>query len=163
MRCAGAAPRATNMAETATFYRRRLPHWRETDAVYFVTWRLAAGQEEMSPAERELVAAELHHRQGECYEIYAYVIMNDHIHVLVRPIGEQRLEKIIHSWKSFTAHSLQRGHGRRGRIWQEEYFDRVVRDQKEFAQKVDYIAGNRWKRWPELVDYPWVWPLEHEV
>ncbi len=52
----------------------------------------------------------------------------------------------IHSWKSLTANRLQRDNDRRGRVWQDEYFDRIVRDEKEFAQKFDYIQGNPWTR-----------------
>jgi hypothetical protein len=55
---------------------------------------------------------------------------------------------------------MQRRHGRFGRIWQDEYFDRIVRDEKEFMQKLDYIVNNPWKRWPNIQDYPWGWPLE---
>ena len=28
------------------------------------------------------------------------------------------------------------------------------------AQKLDYIVGNAWKRWPAIGEYPWVWPLD---
>jgi hypothetical protein len=42
-------------------------------------------------------------------------------------------------------------------IWQEEYFDRIVRDEKEFLDKVQYILNNPLKRWPEMEGYPWVW------
>ena len=45
---------------------------------------------------------------------------------------------------------MQRDHARRGRVWQDEYFDRVVREEKEFAQKFDYIQSNPWTRWPKL-------------
>ena len=69
-----------------------------------------------------MIAAELHHRHEQRYELYAYVIMNDHVHVLLRTLDDEPLEKIIHSWKSFTAHAMQRRHGRRGRVWQDEYF-----------------------------------------
>ena len=65
-----------------------------------------------------------------------------------------------HSWKSFTAHQLQRQYGRRERIWQEEYFDRIVRDEKELAKHFNYILGSTWKRWPDLVKCPRVWPLD---
>jgi putative transposase len=145
------------MNDTSHFYRRRLPHYRERDAIYFVTWRLAAGIE-LSMPERDLIAAELHHRHDQRYELYAYVIMNDHVHVLLRILDEEPLEKIIHSWKSFTAHAMQRRHGRGGRVWQDEYFDRIVRDEKELEQKFDYILGNPFARWPELKEYRWVWP-----
>ena len=145
------------MTDSSHFYRRRLPHYRERDAIYFVTWRLVPGKE-LSAPERDLIAAELHHRNEQRYELYAFAVMNDHVHVLLRILDEEPLEKIIHSWKSFTAHAMQRQHGRRGRVWQDEYFDRIIRDEKEFGQKFDYILGNPWARWPELREYLWVWP-----
>jgi REP element-mobilizing transposase RayT len=86
--------------------------------------------------------------------------MDDHVHALLAPLPGYELATIMHSWKSFTARQMQRNHQRAGRVWQDEYFDRIVRDDKEFAQKLDYIINNPWKRWPEIQEYPWVWPLE---
>ena len=97
---------------------------------------------------------------GQRYQLCAYVVMDDHVHVLITPLAEHKLQEILHSWKSFTSHQMQRKHGRWGRVWQEEYFDRIVRDDKEFVQKADYIVRNPWKRWPEMSEYAWVWPLE---
>src|SRR5271163_3406559 len=91
------------MTDSSHFYRRHLPHYRERDAIYFVTWRLAPGRDELSAPERDLIAAELLHRHDQRYELYAYTVMNDHVHVLLRILDEEPLEKIIHSWKSFTA------------------------------------------------------------
>jgi REP element-mobilizing transposase RayT len=110
------------MNDSSRFYRRRLPHYRERDAIYFVTWRLAVG-EELSAPERDLVAAELRSRHEQRYELYAYVVMNDHVHVLLRTFDGEALEKILHSWKSFTAHEMQRRYARRRRVRQDEYFD----------------------------------------
>ncbi len=84
--------------------------------------------------------------------------MNDHVHVLLSTMEPYRLEDVIHSWKSFTANRMQRDHGRRGRVWQDEYLDRMVRDEQELVQKSDYIQGNPWTRWPNLEAYRWVWP-----
>jgi hypothetical protein len=55
---------------------------------------------------------------------------------------------------------MQHTHRRFGRIWQDEYFDRIIRDDKEFVQKREYIIANPWKRWPEIENYSWAWPLE---
>jgi hypothetical protein len=55
---------------------------------------------------------------------------------------------------------MQREHKRLGRVWQDEYFDRIIRDDKEFGQKAEYIVGNPRKRWPTVQEYPWVWPPE---
>ncbi|WP_194722828.1 hypothetical protein [Noviherbaspirillum malthae] len=65
----------------------------------------------------------------------------------------------MHSWKSFTANRLQREHGRVGAVWQQESFDRIVRDEAEWLEKIQYIMNNPLKRWPELKTYQWVKPV----
>ena len=137
-------------------YRRRLPHWRLTEATYFVTWRLHAGQPDLAPAERELVVSALRHFNGDRYELLAHVVMNDQVHALVTPLGQRRLEDIVQAWKSYTAHILKKREQRSGSLWQAEYFDRIVCDDAELIEKAQYILNNPWKRWPELEEYPWV-------
>jgi putative transposase len=141
-------------------YRRNLPHWRQENATYFITWRLAKGQLELDSTERDLIMAAIRKFEGQRYELFAYVVMDDHIHVRLAPLPPNELRKILHSWKSFTARQMQKEHKRFGQVWQEESFDRIIRDDQEFAQKAAYIIGNPQKRWPEVQDYSWVWPAE---
>ncbi|HUY28733.1 MAG TPA: transposase [Candidatus Binataceae bacterium] len=143
----------------AFFYRRHLPHWRADRATYFVTWRLARGQAELDPAERTIVADAIRHFIGVRYEIIAFVVMNDHVHSIVVPLSEFSVEGIVHAWKSFTAHAIRKGRTGSGPVWQREYFDRVIRDDRELQEKRLYILANPFKRWPEIDSYLWVWPL----
>jgi putative transposase len=146
--------------ENLVIYRRRLPHWRLEGSVYFVTWRLAPTQAGLTARERDELMSVLKHFDGNHYELYAGVVMSDHVHVLVKPLGNQRLQEIIHSWKSFTAHKFQRDYGRKTPIWQDEYLDRIVRNEKEFLDKAQYVLNNPLRTCPELEDYPWVWIKE---
>lgn len=98
----------------------------------------------------------LRHFDGHRYELYAGVVMHDHVHVLVKPLGQHLLEELIHSWKSFTAHKFRRDYGREIPVWQDEYFDRIIRDEQEFLDKAQYTLNNPLKTWPELEGYPWV-------
>lgn len=139
-------------------YRRNLPHWRIDTATYFVTWRLFPGACLLQASERTAVAQAIVHFDGSRYALHAYVVMDDHVHVIVRPSACMPLEQIVHSWKSFSANRLQREHGRRGVVWQRESFDRIVRDENEWLEKIQYIINNPMKRWPALKEYPWVWP-----
>ena len=141
-------------------YRRRLPHWRLDGSVYFVTWRLAPNQADLTADERNELMSALKHFEGHRYELFACVVMHDHVHVLVKPLGNQPLQEIIHSWKSFTAHKFRRDYGRTPPIWQDEYLDCIVRDEQEFLDKAQYVLNNPLKTWPELEDYPWVWVKE---
>ena len=142
------------------FYRGRLPHWRVDDSLvaYFVTWRLAARQIDLAPVERDLVAGSLTYWVPRACRLTAWVVMNDHVHVVVAPANGVRLETLLHSWKSYTATRLIRGHHRAGPVWQRESYDRVVRNDEELRQLSDYVCHNPWKRWPTLASYRWVWP-----
>jgi REP-associated tyrosine transposase len=144
-------------------YRRRLPHWRSQGVTYFVTWRLAPQQPRLTPTERSIVCDALKHFDEERYRLNAYVVMDDHVHALVHPLHSALLEDILHTWKSYSAHSL-RDSGRIGiPVWQHESFDRIVRDDREFLEKMRYIMGNPWKRWPALEDYRWMHPRRDDL
>ena len=144
------------LADAYCAYRRKLPHWRLEGGVYFLTWRLREQQAELNPSERELIVSILLHFHGTRYRLHGYVVMNDHVHVIVEPIAGFELKTITHSWKSFTANQLQRRFARKGSIWQEECFDRIVRDEVEYLEKAQYIHDNPFNRWPEIADYPWL-------
>jgi REP element-mobilizing transposase RayT len=137
-----------------------MPHWRLVGSVYFVTWRLSPSQAKLTEEERGVIISALRHFDGSRYELYACVVMDDHVHALVKPLGNYQVERIAHFWKSFTAHQFQKEGAKEVPIWQEEYFDRIVRDEKKFLDKAQYILNNPFKIWPDLAVYPWVWVKE---
>ena len=138
-------------------YRRCLPHWRLEGACYFVTWRLRQAQPDLEPAERELVLGALRFHHGTKYTLYAAVVMNDHVHALLTPLGSRRLERVVRAWKSFTSRKLARGPESSEKTWLPEHFDCIIRDEAELTEKMRYIQDNPRKRWPELDEYPWIW------
>ena len=142
------------MDDDSQGYTRRLPHWRAAGAIYFVTWCVDRGRPDLDGAERDQVLASLRHFMRVRYDLYAAVVMNDHVHVLVRPRPNVALERIVRSWKSYTARHF---HRRSGRVWQPEHWDRIVRDARELEELVHYIANNPFQRWPEIESYPWLW------
>ena len=91
------------------------------------------------------------------FRLSAAVVMNDHVHAVVTPNRGHQLTAIQHSWKSFSAFRLQRESGRRGKIWQDEAYDRIVRDDPALNRFVAYIRLNPSRRWPEIRSYPWLW------
>ena len=76
------------------------------------------------------------------FDLFAWVIMPNHIHILLRPLPGIHLHKIIHSLKSFTAHEANKILGRTGAFWMREYFDRYIRDEEHFQKAVRYIERN---------------------
>ncbi len=136
-------------------YRRNLPHWRDDEATYHVVWRLHHAQRPLDSADRALILAALQHFDGVRYTLHGFAIMDDHVHVVIKPAADWRLEDILHSWKSFTAHQLVR-RGRTAPVWQDEYFDRLLRNEADWRTALAYVAANPIARWPGLPDgaYP---------
>jgi carbamoylphosphate synthase large subunit/REP element-mobilizing transposase RayT len=88
------------------------------------------------------VADALRYFDGERYVLDSWVIMPNHVHVLVQPMGGFSLSAILHSWKSFTAKAINRIKGTKGDLWQDENYDRIVRDFDELQGYREYIARN---------------------
>ncbi len=68
--------------------------------------------------------------------------MPNHLHCLLRPQENIELKDIMHSIKSYTGLKANRLLGRRGKFWQEDYFDRYIRNYEHFESAVDYINLN---------------------
>lgn len=146
----------TLASENIEIYRRHMPHWRADHVIYFITWRLHKACRQLSSDERTLVVDAIEHFHKRRYWLLAYVIMDDHVHILVRLASDKPLQTVLHSWKSFTANQLQRRFERIGAVWQDESFDRIVRDTNELQNALQYIAHNPVKRWPDTREYPWL-------
>jgi len=69
---------------------------------------------------------------GVRYKLPAWVVMPNHVHVLLVPKPGYLLEDIMRSWKSFTSNQANRLLKRTGRFWQEEYFDRYIRHAEHY-------------------------------
>jgi len=136
-------------------FRNRLPQWRLTGSVYLVTWRLSENQAPLAPAERSVVVSAIKHFHDQRYRLLAYVVMDNHVHVLVQPLGEVDLSAVLHSWKSFAANRLQREHRRTGSVWQKDSHTRIIRTEDELYESAAYVLDNPRRRWPETASYEW--------
>ena len=79
---------------------------------------------------------------GERYQMHAWCVMPNHVHALFTPDSTVSMSVVLHSWKSFTTHRINAKLGRRGTLWQEDYFDRFIRNQEHFENALDYIHAN---------------------
>jgi putative transposase len=90
------------------------------------------------------------------YELAAYVVMANHVHLLIRPLIAP--DRLLKSLKGVTARYANRLLGRTGEpFWQKESYDHWVRNQSEFEKIRAYIENNPVKvglvRSPE--EFPW--------
>jgi REP element-mobilizing transposase RayT len=81
------------------------------------------------------------------YRLLAWVVMPNHVHVLFTPMNGWTVAKIVAGWKKFTARKIcddlrDRGETAGGPVWHREYWDRYIRNQRHFAQAVEYIHLN---------------------
>ena len=120
-----------------------------------MTWRLAEGRKELSPAARDVVMECLLNFHRERYRLYAYVVMNDHVHAIAQPLPGFELSQILHTWKSYTAHAINKAENQSGSVWQDESHNRIVRSEAELHQKVYYVITNPQRRWPDIEEYKW--------
>jgi REP element-mobilizing transposase RayT len=90
----------------------------------------------------ELVQRSLLHFDGERYRLHAWVVMPNHVHLLLTAMAGFTLRQIMHSNKSFTSSEANKLLARRGSFWMEDYFDRYVRDREHYDNAVRYIERN---------------------
>ena len=68
--------------------------------------------------------------------------MPNHVHILAATNARHELGDIVRSWKTFTAHRINETLARTGSVWAPDYFDRYVRDQRQYDAAKRYIEMN---------------------
>lgn len=91
---------------------------------------------------REILSNALEFKNDIEYRIIAYVIMPNHVHLLIQPFGENTIERILHSVKSYSSRQINVMLGRTGPLWMKESFDRLVRNEDELKHYISYIRSN---------------------
>lgn len=79
---------------------------------------------------------------NQYYRLLRWVIMPNHVHVLIDKLPGHSLSTIVQNWKSLTAHQANQLLGRRGVFWMAEYYDRYVRNEEHLSRVIAYIDAN---------------------
>ena len=79
---------------------------------------------------------------GKEYNIHAYVIMPNHVHILLTPIGDVNVVDILGRVKGYSAKKINQTIGSSGELWQKDMFDRIVRSDENFNAIIEYIRTN---------------------
>ena len=96
------------------------------------------------------------HFDGRHYRLLAWVVMPNHVHLLVES-WQTPQSQLIKDWKGFSARGINRVLNRRGKLWQVDYWDRYIRDEAHYRRVVHYIESNPVKA--GLVKSPEQWPF----
>jgi putative transposase len=162
----------THIFFVTTFRSRRLPHYHSAGQATFLTWRLfgslppsrsfpspiASGRAFLvmdrlldstctgplflrMPEVAKMVMDAIHYRDQRTYQLHSFVVMPNHVHLLMTP--QEAVSKVMQSLKRFTAREGNRMLGLTGQpFWQDESYDRLIRNDTEFERIVHYIERN---------------------
>ena len=113
----------------------------------------------------EKVIESLHFMDKKMYELFAYCIMPNHVHLMIKPLRKSKnviysLANIMYSLKRFTANECNRLLVRNGHFWHNESYDHFIRGDKDFKHQLYYLLNNPIKA--KLIDksenwkYSWI-------
>ncbi len=81
------------------------------------------------------------------FDLIAYVIMPEHVHLVVQPRGGHNVSDFMASFKKYSARRINQTLSRAGAVWRPEFFDHILRQDEHLGRLVDYIHDNpvRWR------------------
>src|SRR5882672_5256336 len=125
---------------------------------YFVTTKCWQGRTVFQIPEiaKILISALLHYRDRGAYLLHEFVVMPDHLHLLLTPSPTTSLEKAVQLIKGGSSHQIHRERNQKMEIWQEGFYDWTMRDADDLRTKVEYIRMNPVRA--KLVQRPQDWP-----
>ena len=139
-------------------YRRHLPHLEKTGRTYFQTFT-TRHREILTPASREIALRCCVHDHERTYWLHCAVVMPDHVHMVFSPFEDLTLSYIMDRVKGASAHLINKAARRKGHLWLDESFDRIVRKHEDLRKKCENICANPVRAGfvdrPD--DWPWLW------
>jgi putative transposase len=81
-------------------------------------------------------------RTGLGHKVHAYVLMPDHIHLVVTPRESSNISHVMHSLKLHTAREIGALLGSKGGIWQTRFYERALRTPNDVEEAIRYVHDN---------------------
>ena len=109
------------------------------------------------PEIAEIVQRTFLHFDSQRYRLLEWVVMPNHVHILIHCHTGFPLGDILRSWKTFSSREINRILDRTGKLWATDYHDRYIRDLDHLANVRAYIRNNPVKAGlcKEASDWPW--------
>ena len=136
----------------------RLRHQAFPGATYFVTTKCWQGVQvfQVHEVAEILISKILEYRNKGSYSLHEFVVMPNHVHLLLTPGPSTSLERAIQFIKGGSSHEIHRLRGSRSEIWQPGFHDWTIRDAADWNSKALYIRWNPVQA--GLVERPEDWP-----
>ena len=103
---------------------------------------------------------------GVRYQLLAWVVMPNHVHVLIEQNSKWPLGKVVQSWKRHTTREFRKlglVDTSKPSLWQRDYWDRFIRDEAHFVIAKEYIENNPVKAGLVDVSGDWSWGSARQV
>jgi putative transposase len=122
----------------------KLHHRTALGCTYFVTTKAARNIAlfQVHEIAEIVIAKPLHYRMAEAYLLHEFVLMPNHLHLLLTPPGATSLEKAMQLIKGGSSYEIHRKHGSRMEIWQAGFHEDTIRDTADYLSRVRYIQMN---------------------
>ena len=96
------------------------------------------------------------HHHGQRFQMLAWVVMPNHVHLLFKVL-DVPMAQLLDAWKGFTAKCANRILGKRGKFWQDGYWDTYMRDESHELRARKYIESNPVKAGLAATGKDWPW------
>lgn len=136
----------------------RLTHRTAPGRTYFVTtkaWQSTPVFQVQETAE-VVISKIMEYRDKGSYLLHEFVLMPNHLHLLLTPGESASLEKAMQLIKGGSSHEIHRVRGNKMQIWQSGFHESRVTDWTDYKKKADYIRFNPVAA--KLVERPELWP-----
>ena len=94
------------------------------------------------PELSEIVASALVHFDGERYRMGDFIVMPNHVHLLCAFADADAMREQFDSWQHYTAFQINKRLGQKGKFWQGDPFDHLVRSPEQYEYLRDYVRDN---------------------
>lgn len=137
-----------------TIWRNRLPHWRADGVLYYVTFR---HRRALLDEERQWLMRGLLKTDGRALNVLAARVDEEQTQMLFRVLGEKderpvELSDVIERVKTKVGKQIIKASGERWSPFYGESFDRIVRDDAEYAELQTAFFSDL----PEDEDFIWL-------
>ena len=123
--------------------KRKLPHWTLEGSVYFVTFTLIDGY--LTEDEQGSVYDHILTGHKKFYVLITFVVMPNHVHILFTLKEDFELSRVMKGIKGVSSYLVNIDRDTTGRNWLDESYDRIIRDEKELHNVIEYIRLNPFK------------------
>lgn len=129
---------------------------KNTDKIFFITTNLNIGDRPFNEPEYQVVAETIvSERRRLGFLLCGYTLIPDHWHALIWPPLPITISGVLRNVKRVSSFKINRPRQTRGSRWQHQFWDRFVRDTKEFRERLEYMHMNPVRK--GLIEKPEQW------